>query len=101
MPLSWLPLIADYTKDAKNETGGTVWSAIGYFIGSTLMYLIGLGGALFAGTSDISEILISVGLPVIALFIVLFSTVTTTFLDVYSAAVSFLVIKKANEKVIR
>ncbi len=100
MPLSWLPLIADYTRQARAKRTGTILSAGGYFIGSTFMYTIGLGGALFAGTSDISAILMAAGLPAIALLMVLFSTVTTTFLDVYSAAVSFTVLKKANEKVI-
>lgn len=89
MPLSWLPLISDYTKNVDNEKMGTLASAGGYFLGSTFMYVIGLGAAIFSGTSDISAILMSVGLSVVALIIVLFSTVTTTFLDVYSAAVSF------------
>ncbi len=100
MPLSWLPLIADYTSHAKEKRKGVLFSAGGYFIGSTFMYTIGLGGALFAGTSDISAILLAAGLPAVALLTVLFSTVTTTFLDVYSAAVSFTVLKHANERVI-
>ncbi len=100
MPLSWLPLIADYTRHAKEKRKGVLFSTGGYFIGSTFMYTIGLGGALFAGTSDISAILLAAGLPAVALLTVLFSTVTTTFLDVYSAAVSFTVLKHANERVI-
>lgn len=100
MPLSWLPLISDYTRLSKKPEKAPIFSALGYFIGSVLMYTIGLGAALFAGTSDISVILIKAGLPVIALIIILFSTVTTTFLDVYSAAISFKVIKNINEKVL-
>ncbi|QSX06311.1 putative hydroxymethylpyrimidine transporter CytX [Sedimentibacter sp. zth1] len=101
MPLSWLPLISDYTKSSKDETKGTLFSAIGYFIGSCFMYIIGIGAALYAGNSDISVILSAAGLPIIALVIVMFSTVTTGFLDVYSAAVSYVNLnKKANEKII-
>lgn len=100
MPLSWLPLIADYTRFGNGKNTGAAFSAAGYFIGSVFMYTIGLGGALFAGTSDISAILLAAGLPAIALLMVLFSTVTTTFLDAYSAAVSFTVLKKANEKAV-
>lgn len=101
MPLSWLPLISDYTKHVENEKMGTLASAGGYFAGSTFMYVIGLGAAIFAGTSDISSILMSVGLSFAALVIVLFSTVTTTFLDVYSAAVSFTnITKKYSEKLV-
>lgn len=101
MPLSWLPLISDYTKNVKNEKMGTLFSAGGYFLGSILMYSIGLGAALFAGTTDISTILIAAGLSVMALVIIVFSTVTTTFLDVYSAAVSFTNIsKRYSEKLV-
>ena len=101
MPLSWLPLISDYTKNVRNEKMGTLFSAGGYFLGSILMYVIGLGAALFAGTADISTILITAGLSIVALVIIVFSTVTTTFLDVYSAAVSFTNIsKKYSEKLI-
>lgn len=101
MPLSWLPLISDYTKYVDDEKMGTLASAGGYFLGSTFMYAIGLGAAIFAGTSDISAILMSVGLSFAALVIVLFSTVTTTFLDVYSAAVSFTNISnKYSEKLV-
>lgn len=98
MPLSWLPLISDYTRHSKERKIGPVYSAFGYFLGSTFMYLIGLGAALYAGTNDIAAILLTAGLPVAALVIVLFSTVTTTFLDVYSAAISFNVIKPYNTK---
>lgn len=88
MPLSWLPLIADYTRNAKNPVAGTVASAVCYTIGSCFMYFIGMGAAIYAGSSDISAILLASGMGAVALVIVLFSTVTTTFLDAYSAGVS-------------
>lgn len=94
MPLSWLPLISDYTRYVKNEKAGAVSSALGYFAGSTFMYIIGLGAAIYAGTSDISVILLSAGLGLMALVVVVLSTVTTTFLDAYSAGVSFVNMSK-------
>ncbi|MGG3942663.1 putative hydroxymethylpyrimidine transporter CytX [Peribacillus psychrosaccharolyticus] len=89
MALSWLPLIADYTKHVEKEKSGTFYSVLGYFIGSILMFVIGLGASLYVGTTDIASILLSAGLGGVALFIVLFATITTTFLDVYSAGISF------------
>ncbi|NFG62710.1 MULTISPECIES: putative hydroxymethylpyrimidine transporter CytX [unclassified Clostridium] len=88
MPLSWLPLIADYTRNIKDSKLITPISVLSYFFGSVWMYIIGLGGSLYAGTSDIAQILMQAGLGIIAMIIVLMSTVTTTFLDVYSAGVS-------------
>ena len=100
MSLSWLPLIADYTRNLKKPVSGTVASVLAYFAGSTLMFIIGLGAALYAGTSDISHILLSVGLGIIAFIIVVLSTVTTTFLDVYSAGINIAnLYKKANVKI--
>ena len=100
MSLSWMPLISDYTRNLKKPASGTIGSVASYFIGSVLMYVIGLGAALYAGTSDISGILLSAGLGIVALVIVVLSTVTTTFLDVYSAGVSAVNLhKKANEKI--
>lgn len=91
MPLSWLPLVGDYTRFSKNEKSGSAVSAISYFIGSCWMYIIGLGAAIYLGTTnpDITQILLAPGLAWSALLIVILSTVTTTFLDVYSAGVSF------------
>jgi purine-cytosine permease-like protein len=58
------------------------------------MYIIGLGAALFTGQEDISLIMLSAGLGTVGIIIVLLSTVTTTYLDVYSAGISYLSISK-------
>ncbi|AHF08856.1 hydrogenase expression protein [Dehalobacter restrictus DSM 9455] len=100
MPLSWLPLISDYTRYSKSRKGAFWGSAGGYFVGSSWMYVIGLGAAIVAGNSDISAILLSANLGIAAMGIVVLSTVTTTFLDAYSAGVSYLNIwPKANDKI--
>ncbi|MDY9920511.1 MAG: putative hydroxymethylpyrimidine transporter CytX [Synergistota bacterium] len=89
MPLSWLPLISDYTHNSSNPRKASLVSVLVYFAGSTWMYMIGLGASIFTGESDIARIMLSAGLGVAAVFIIVISTVTTTFLDVYSAGVSF------------
>ena len=88
MPLSWLPLISDYTREAKNPVKATAASAITYGIVSCWMYVIGMGAAIFTAESDIAQIMVKAGLGIAGLLIVVFSTVTTTFLDAYSAGVS-------------
>ena len=99
MPLSWLPLISDYTRCARKPVAATVVSTITYFVASCWMYIIGLGAALFTGQSDIAQIMVQAGLGITAAIIVIGSTVTTTFLDAYSAGVSFTSItKKLDEK---
>lgn len=90
MPLSWLPLIADYTRFAKSEIGAGGGSFMGYFLGSSWMFIIGLGAAIVSNNPDPSAMMLAANLGITALGIVVLSTVTTTFLDVYSAGVTFL-----------
>lgn len=88
MPLSWLPLVADYTRGAKAKRGAPLAGAGVYFAVSCWMYVIGMGAALFTGGSDVAAIMLKAGLGIAGLLTVVLSTVTTTFLDVYSAGVS-------------
>lgn len=89
MALSWLPLISDYTRNSQKPKKTAAISAVFYTIGSIWMYVIGMGLSLVAGESDIGVVMVGAGLGVLGLLIALFSTVTTTFLDAYSAGVSF------------
>lgn len=89
MPLSWLPLIADYTRFSKSKKSGLIGSFTGYFIGSSLMYTIGLAIALYAQDASVGTMMMALHLGIAALGIVLLSTITTTFLDAYSAGVTF------------
>ncbi len=101
MPLSWLPLISDYTREAKKPLQATAASALTYGIVSCWMYVIGMGAAIFTEESDIAQIMVKAGLGVAGLLIVVFSTVTTTFLDAYSAGISCESLsKKINGKII-
>lgn len=90
MPLSWVPLISDYTSSARSLSSSVYGSFTGYFLGSSLMYIMGLVFSLYTGVSDPIAVLGSLNLGLTALLIVVLSTVTTTFLDVYSAVMSTL-----------
>lgn len=88
MPLSWLPLISDYTSVAQNPIQASGVSAITYGVISCWMAIVGLGATLLTGQTDIAKIMASAGVGISGLIIVLLSTVTTTFMDAYSAGVS-------------
>ncbi len=88
MPLSWLPLISDYTREAEKPFAATCASVVVYSLVSIFMYMIGMGAAIFTGEYDIAQIMLKTGFGVVGLLIIVFSTVTTTFLDAYSAGVS-------------
>jgi nucleobase:cation symporter-1, NCS1 family len=94
MPISWLPLVCDYSRFGKSTPAAFWGTWIGYFLVSSWMYVLGLGAALATGSatpeSMVLQLMVGMGLALPAIIIVLFSTFTTTFLDIYSTAVSSL-----------
>jgi len=94
MPISWLPLVADYSrfsKGVKPAFWNTWW---GYFIVSSWMYLLGLVTTLATGNNDPAALILStmgrIGFVVPALIMVILSTITSDFPDVYSATCSIM-----------
>lgn len=88
MPLSWLPLVSDYTSKAKKPFTATFSASMGYLITSAWMYALGLGMVLFTGQNEIAPMLLLTGMSLVGIIVMILSTVTTTFLDAYSAGVS-------------
>lgn len=92
MPISWMPLVSDYTRYAAAPGGGIRGTWWGYFIVSSWMYAVGLVAALATGSDAPESMLLQLmgghGLLLPAVLVVLLSTLTTTFLDIYSNAVS-------------
>jgi len=94
MPISWMPLVSDYSRFSKNSAA-TFWNTWwGYFIVSSWMYLLGLTAALATGETDpgvlVLQMMGKIGFAVPALIMVVFSTITSDFPDVYSATCSMM-----------
>ena len=99
MPISWLPVISDYTKDADNPKKATALSALAYTVASLWMYFIGIE-IVCMGTVDISQAILISGLGVPGVLILALSTVTTNFLATNSAGESAKAIfNKLNPKI--
>lgn len=90
MPVSWLPLVSDYSRYSKSLKGAFWGTWLGYMVGSSWMYALGLLAFLSTGSTDVISVMVKLGFTGLALILVLLSTVTTTFLDLYSAAISSL-----------
>ncbi len=88
LPLSWLPVISDYTKDVEKPVRATAVSAIAYSIASFWMYFIGLEIAGAGVGNDIAQAILLAGLGIPGIIIVVLSTVTTNFLAANSAGES-------------
>ena len=92
MPISWLPLASDYSRFAKKGSMAGTW--IGYFIFSSWMYFIGLISALGTGETFPTTAMVLLGLGLPAMVVVALSTITSDYMDVYSAAASWLNINR-------
>ena len=101
MPISWLPVISDYTKDVEKPVKATLVSAIAYSLASLWMYFIGIEIANIGANYTIAQAILLANLGTIGIIIVVLSTVTTNFGAANSAGESSKVIyNKLNPKVI-
>ena len=88
MPISWLPVISDYTKDVENPVKATAVSAAAYTFASLWMYVIGIEIAGIGAGNNIAQAILLAGLGIPGIIIVVLSTVTTNFLAANSAGES-------------
>lgn len=110
MAVSWVPLAADYGRFATSRRAAVHGAYWGYFAGSTWMYVVGLlGGFAYlaanpgAPVSELAPNAVVLGAfkamhwVFSGIVLVVISTITTTFLDIYSTAASALnIFPKAN-----
>ena len=88
MPLSWLPVIADYGRFSRTPGGAFRGSALGYFLGNVWFYGLGATYALSSGgEASIAGTLALAG-GGFALLLILLDETDNAFAAVHSAAVS-------------
>lgn len=89
MPLSWLPLIADYTRFGRGPREMFRGTIIGYLIANVWFYALGAAYGLVAGGGDalLTSALAKAG-GGLALLLVLIDEIDNAFADIHSAAVS-------------
>ncbi|MDM0023821.1 purine-cytosine permease family protein [Variovorax saccharolyticus] len=93
MPVSWLPLVADYARHGKRSTGGLggafggTW--IGYVLANIWCYALGVMVVSVAepGTNLVTALLLAQG-GLIALGLILIDELDNAYGDVYSGSVS-------------
>lgn len=89
MPLSWLPLIADYTRFGRSPRAMFGGSAAGYLLANIWFMGLGAGYAVAAGGGDrmlLTALAASGG--GFALLLILIDETDNAFADIHSAAVS-------------
>jgi nucleobase:cation symporter-1, NCS1 family len=89
MPVSWLPLIADYSRHGRNGQSAMSGTWLGYAIANIWCYALGVMVVSVAapGTDLVTALLLAQG-GLIALGLILFDEIDNAYGDVYSGAVS-------------
>lgn len=87
MPLSWLPLIADYTRFGRSPGAMFRGSALGFFLANVWFYGLGAAYGLAAGEVSLVAALATAGSG-LALLLILLDETDNAFADIHSAAVS-------------
>ncbi len=87
MPLSWLPLVADYNRFAQKGKSAFLGTFIGFSITNTLFYVIGV----LLGINDVFEILFAIQTFFYGfiLLVLIVDEIDNVFANIFSSAMSF------------
>ena len=92
MPISWIPLVADYNRFARRGAASAGGTYAGYFLANVWFYALGallvLGAAEAPTVTGIADGIVTLAGGVIVLLALLVGETDEAFADVYSAAVS-------------
>jgi len=93
MPVSWLPLVADYNRFARREVSSAAGTYWGYAAGNAWFYALGALLVVGAGLSDpspagLAQAIASLAGGWVVLLTLLVGETDEAFADIYSAAVS-------------
>jgi NCS1 family nucleobase:cation symporter-1 len=90
--VSWVPLVADYTRFSRDRRSALVGSGLGYFIGASWILVLGVVLVLDRNLTDPTRIPVAVAAggaaAALALFAVTVDETDEAFANVYSTAVS-------------
>jgi NCS1 family nucleobase:cation symporter-1 len=92
MPVSWIPLVADYNRFARSGVSSTAGTYLGYAAGNVWFYTLGallvLGAASTPSPAGIADGIATLAGGTLVLVVLLVGETDEAFADIYSAAVS-------------
>ncbi|WP_369135386.1 cytosine permease [Modestobacter sp. I12A-02662] len=90
LPISWLPLAADYTRHARSARIAGVGAGVGYGLATVVMFTLGVLALAAYGSSglDVVDALLAVPLGALAVLVLVVVELDEAFANLYSTAVS-------------
>jgi NCS1 family nucleobase:cation symporter-1 len=88
LPISWVPLVADYARFGRSARA-TFWgTGVGYFLAQVWFYALGILFLLAIGQGDVIAAVVAVPVGVVAMAVLVVDESDEVFANVYSTAVS-------------
>jgi len=88
MPISWMPLVADYNRFARDSRRAFWGTYLGYFVANVWFYGLGALFILALQTQDLIAAIMSLAGGWLALLLILVDETDNAFANIYSTAVS-------------
>jgi putative hydroxymethylpyrimidine transporter CytX len=88
MPISWIPLAADYTRFARRSRDALWGTAGGYFLAHVWFYVLGALFLLALQAKDLIQAVLAIPIGGLALLILLVDETDEAFANIYSTSVS-------------
>ncbi len=88
MPISWLPLVADFSRHGRDGRGALAGTWLGYAIANAWCYALGVLVALTTPSTDLVAALLLAQGGLVALGLILIDELDNAYGDVYSGAVA-------------
>ncbi len=88
MPISWLPLVADYNRFARDSRSAFWGTFLGYAVANVSFYALGALLILVLPTHDLIGAMLSVAFGAAGLVLLLGDETDNAFADIYSTAIS-------------
>ncbi len=90
LPVSWLPLAADYTRHARSARAAGVGAGVGYGLATVVMFTLGVLALAAYGSAgfDVIGALLAVPLGAVAVLVLVTVELDEAFANLYSTAVS-------------
>jgi nucleobase:cation symporter-1, NCS1 family len=88
MPISWLPLVADFNRFARDSRSSFLGTVSGFAVSNVLFFSLGVLLILVLPTSDLIGSIMTVAFGAAGLALLLGDETDNAFADVYSGAIS-------------
>jgi NCS1 family nucleobase:cation symporter-1 len=88
MPISWLPLVADYTRYGRSPRAAFGGTLVGYGFANAWCFLLGILIAALHPGADLMPTILQASFGALALALILIDETDNGYSDLYSAAVS-------------